>query len=363
MIDPREERELEAYLAGESPVSKRYAQGSADMPPPELDAAILAAAETELKVVPLQRKWRRWGQAVGIAASILLAVTLVLQMTIQPGSVPEVSTPEMFDQLQVDSETGSESKAAGDFSRSEQSSADPGVRMTEELRGSPALEVEQMGRADVAKQSDRRVGTQGPKLSGLPESAPDIAAPDEEALIVQMRRPEVNPQDEPAAVATYSDEDADLRPLPAEDSVKAALPAASMAASPEADKSEADGSVDLTAAVAMIREYQARGRLAAVREDQHAWAKEERQAPDGGAPNLNLEEVVVTSRKRVDPDAAVTRSNVEGQQFPLDPEQQLAEILRQYDAGDLTAADRLLSDFRRQYPAHAVSVSLADERN
>lgn len=89
MNDPREERELERFLAGESPVSQQYRGLSGAEPPPELDARILAAAEAEVRrddkvVVPLGRPWQRWATAVGVAASVMLAFTVVMQVAIGP---------------------------------------------------------------------------------------------------------------------------------------------------------------------------------------------------------------------------------------------------------------------------------------
>ena len=65
MNDPRDDREFEAWLAGDSPVSEAYRQTAAEQPPTELDARVLAAAEQELKVVPIRaaRRWRRRGAA------------------------------------------------------------------------------------------------------------------------------------------------------------------------------------------------------------------------------------------------------------------------------------------------------------
>ena len=94
MNDPREERELERFLAGDSPVSRQYEQLSKAEPPPELDAGILAAADAEVQrddkvVVPLGRPWQRWATAVGLAASVMLAFAVVMQVTIKPFSADE----------------------------------------------------------------------------------------------------------------------------------------------------------------------------------------------------------------------------------------------------------------------------------
>lgn len=93
MNDRRDERELQDYLAGDSPVSQRYAGLPDAQPPPELDARILAAAEAEVKVVPIGRPWQRWAAAVGVAATVMLAFTLVMQVALDPSGRPAVSPP------------------------------------------------------------------------------------------------------------------------------------------------------------------------------------------------------------------------------------------------------------------------------
>lgn len=93
MNDRRDERELEAYLAGNSPVSRQYAELPDAQPPTELDARILAAAEAEVKVVPIGRPWQRWAAAVGVAATVMLAFTLVMQVAIKPFGQSETTPP------------------------------------------------------------------------------------------------------------------------------------------------------------------------------------------------------------------------------------------------------------------------------
>lgn len=74
-----DDRDLEQYLAGKHPLSARYrAAKVADAPPPELDAAILAAARS---ATPRRRRSvRRWAVPVGLAASLMIAGPLVWQV-------------------------------------------------------------------------------------------------------------------------------------------------------------------------------------------------------------------------------------------------------------------------------------------
>ncbi len=104
MNDRRDEGELQDYLAGDSPVSRQYAGLAAAQPSPELDAQILAAAEAEVKVVAIGRPWQRWAAAVGVAATVMLAFTLVMQVALDPSGRPEVSPPPASVVLMEDAE-------------------------------------------------------------------------------------------------------------------------------------------------------------------------------------------------------------------------------------------------------------------
>jgi hypothetical protein len=81
----RPDRELESYLAGDSPLSRRYRAASRETPPPELDAAVLAAARTA--VVRAPRRRARWQLPLAAAATVVLGVSLVSQLRFD--AVPE----------------------------------------------------------------------------------------------------------------------------------------------------------------------------------------------------------------------------------------------------------------------------------
>jgi len=69
-----DDRELDQYLKGESPLSRRYRDASAESAPPELDEAILARARAELRRKPAGLN--RWLAPVALAASVVLGVNL-----------------------------------------------------------------------------------------------------------------------------------------------------------------------------------------------------------------------------------------------------------------------------------------------
>lgn len=71
---PPDDRELEQYLKGEGPLSRRYRDASGESTPPDLDEAILARARAELKRKP--PSLNRYLAPVALAASLVLGVNL-----------------------------------------------------------------------------------------------------------------------------------------------------------------------------------------------------------------------------------------------------------------------------------------------
>jgi hypothetical protein len=90
MTEP-DDRELEQYLKGDSPLSRRYREASHEAAPPELDAVILAQARAALK-----RKAGRtagWFTGIALAASVVLGVNLgwnVYKSAPEPGEAPQL---------------------------------------------------------------------------------------------------------------------------------------------------------------------------------------------------------------------------------------------------------------------------------
>ena len=80
---------FEEYLAGNSPVSRTYAGLGDEGPSPELDARVLAEAETAVKVrsLPTRNKLRRWTIPLAVAATVMVSFSLVMSI------VSEVEKP------------------------------------------------------------------------------------------------------------------------------------------------------------------------------------------------------------------------------------------------------------------------------
>lgn len=80
---PPDDSELEDFLAGRHPVGRAYREGSENEgAPPELDAAILAAAREAVRTPVVRRP--RWVQPVALAATLVLGVSVLMNLWRDP---------------------------------------------------------------------------------------------------------------------------------------------------------------------------------------------------------------------------------------------------------------------------------------
>ena len=97
-MNDRIDKTLEEYLDGRSPVSRGYAELGGEQPPAALDRSILAAASSavareEDATVIRVRHWRKWSVPAALAATVVVAVPLVVR-TIDLGIDEQPSMPE-----------------------------------------------------------------------------------------------------------------------------------------------------------------------------------------------------------------------------------------------------------------------------
>ena len=83
MTQHDDDRELDRYLEGGADASRRYAELGDELPPPELDAKILAEAERGAKVTPLNARRAPPFKAFAWAAIVVLSFSLVLNIVFQ----------------------------------------------------------------------------------------------------------------------------------------------------------------------------------------------------------------------------------------------------------------------------------------
>jgi hypothetical protein len=78
--DPIDIKALDEYLKGGSDISQRYRELRREQVPPELDRRVLDEARAAVASSGgRSRSWLRWGAPVALAASVILAVTVVIE--------------------------------------------------------------------------------------------------------------------------------------------------------------------------------------------------------------------------------------------------------------------------------------------
>lgn len=103
---------LDEYLRGESPVSQRYRELEAENVPPQLDAAVLAQAHAAVAQRKRKPSWVRWGAPLALAASAVMAVAIVLEVGVQD----EVRLPAPRLEQPVSAERAQEARVVEEIS-------------------------------------------------------------------------------------------------------------------------------------------------------------------------------------------------------------------------------------------------------
>jgi hypothetical protein len=194
-----DEQALEEYLKGGSSVSQRYRESAADVVPAHLDERVLALARAASTQRAKSRRWLRWTAPLAVAASALLALSVVLDQGAREHAA--VSAVEAPSQLKPDSRF--EERAANVPSAEHQpasppqaskSEAPPAVRVPE---ASPAFvspsdadradEAEEM-RASKLKQRVERESASVRRSEELAASTPAPRLAPEEAVVTSQAR-------------------------------------------------------------------------------------------------------------------------------------------------------------------------------
>src|SRR3989344_7344145 len=86
----KDDRLLDEYLRGDSPLSRVYRETGREEPPAHLDAAILAQAKA---AVGARRSKPRWFMPLSLAATVVLSVGVVLLMSREGVTPVPMETP------------------------------------------------------------------------------------------------------------------------------------------------------------------------------------------------------------------------------------------------------------------------------
>ncbi|HEX7116624.1 MAG TPA: hypothetical protein VF193_15970 [Steroidobacter sp.] len=162
MSEPIDDKALEEYLSRDSELSRRYRELGGNEVPPELDRRILEEARSAVQP-PARRGssgWSRWAAPVALAASLVLALAVVIESGLQVEPT-ELLAPT--DSPADVSHAGSERQAA-------QAQEPAPLQSASEAAQTRASESPEAGRETV----DRPMSVEAPEL------AVRLAAPDRE---------------------------------------------------------------------------------------------------------------------------------------------------------------------------------------
>jgi hypothetical protein len=100
--DPIDIKALDEYLKGGSDIAQRYRELGREPVPPELDRRVLDEARAAVASGGgRSRSWLRWGAPVALAASVILAVTVVIESGPQ-NDASFVTQPAAVDQARLE---------------------------------------------------------------------------------------------------------------------------------------------------------------------------------------------------------------------------------------------------------------------
>ncbi len=301
MSEPsKKDGDFEAYLDGKSPLSKHYAALNRQDPPAGVDEKILAQAREASKLVHLKRPMGRWIPALAVAATLMLCVSLVLNLSIQPTGPLTDANVSVAEYKARDSDTFST-----DGERADSMAAPPAADIAVPRRDRP----ESLPSAPRMAREEPPLEEQ--VLDDADFSAPTMAA--ENSVTLEPARPEL-----PAGRAKREAE------------ARSALSMGSSASATDANPMQAPRDDDvLLQAMAMLRE--------------------DFSTADSAAAPLSKQ---AAPRKQV---AAAVSMGEAG-----DPIDRLTEILSAYDADDPDTAWQLLMAFKLDFPEHPASLRLED---
>lgn len=148
--------EFDDFLTRRKPVFRRTSDDPLE-PPAELDRLILSRARAAISAEPPQRVFRapRWGMPVALAATLMLAVTVVMQVGSQkPASAPAVAVQNISRELPGPAAAPpppAPSMAAAAQARSADESATAGPIVVD--ISSPAADKQELARSTPARRT------------------------------------------------------------------------------------------------------------------------------------------------------------------------------------------------------------------
>ena len=101
MTDDMNEKLLQEYLEGRSPVSDAYQAAEKSGPPPELDRAVLAEARAAARAGhdSSSPRWQAWLMPASLAATVTLCIALVAEVVVFDPLLKTADSPQTFSDM------------------------------------------------------------------------------------------------------------------------------------------------------------------------------------------------------------------------------------------------------------------------
>jgi hypothetical protein len=316
--DPIDIKALDEYLKGGSDISQRYRELGREDVPPELDRRVLDEARAAVAGGGggRSRSWLRWGAPVALAASVVLAVTVVIESGPQNDS-SLLQKPATVDKAQLESQ-----------------------RQVEEYK----LQDQ------VAQQ---------------PQQQPPAFAPEPPAVMVRQAAPASAPASPPPAALAKAEERLNTVAPPEEVRVDAkALREQSSATSPVAVESVVANSPAPQLAAEQPSFAGSVSAVAARKEVERAAAEAEADSSDDDLSSVSITGTRARRAGRgVGPRDTISGSRSSSEARPAadedpersDPQKWLEEIRELRRAGKMVEADRAWEQFRTAFPKFPVA--------
>ena len=146
MTDDMNEKLLQEYLEGRSPVSDAYQSAEKSGPPPELDRAVLAEARAAAwadRDIGSPR-WQAWLMPVSLAATVTLCIALVTEVIVFDPLLKTADSPQTFsDTLEAEADA----PVAAPATAGRQAREQPPIQQTPQRSADTIEEKQELTRA------------------------------------------------------------------------------------------------------------------------------------------------------------------------------------------------------------------------
>jgi hypothetical protein len=178
MTDDMNEKLLQEYLEGRSPVSDAYQAAEKSGPPLELDRAVLAEARAAARAGRDigSPRWQAWLMPVSLAATVALCIALVAEVVVLDPLLKTTDSPQTFSDI---FEAEADAPVASPVTAGRQSSAQE-MRDQKPQRPADAMEAkrERVGALDEVARGAEMAAEEAPGKASFDQARENLNAPE-----------------------------------------------------------------------------------------------------------------------------------------------------------------------------------------